>query len=279
VNHRATRAGTILLSAGLVAAALAAPAAAAVRHPVKAKAKGTVISTTTTKLGKVLATSKRRVMYLYAKDGHNVSHCSGGCLSVWPRVTTAAKPTAAKGVLKKHLGVIKHKQVTYYGHPLYYFNGDKAGTAKGEDVGSFFAVSTHGTAVKPKKKPTTPAGPTGPAVVSTGKAGGVEVITSKNGHTLYDFSGDSPPTIGCTGSCASTWPPLLTKGAPTASGDAKSSLLGTVKRPNGTIQVTYNGDPVYDYSADTKAGQDKGQVKYAFGGYWYDMLPSGAINT
>jgi predicted lipoprotein with Yx(FWY)xxD motif len=177
----------------------------------------------------------------------------------------------------KHLSrTSKHHQVTYYGHPLYYFAGDsKPGQASGEGVSSFFVVSTHGRAIKPKKV-TKPSG----AEVTTGTVGATEVITSANGHTLYELSSetDSPPTFTCVGSCPAVWPPLLTTGAPTAAGDAMAAELGTVKRPDGTTQVTYNHHPLYDYTGDTAAGTDNGEGIYDPPGYWYSLTPSGAIN-
>jgi predicted lipoprotein with Yx(FWY)xxD motif len=282
VRHRAARAGTVLLSAGLLAAAIAAPALATSHHKAKPKErKGTEISTTKTSLGKVVANEKRRVMYLFTKDGRKVSHCTGACLSVWPRVTSKAKPRGEHGVLAKHLGLTKKHQVTYYGHPLYYFVSDhKAGRAKGEGINHFFVVSTHGKAIKPKKKAPVMPAPTSAAVVSSGMAATTAVITdAANGHTLYELSDETDganPSFSCTGVCNQVWIPLLTQGAPTASGGAMASELGTVVRPDNTTQVTYNHHPVYTYVPDTAAGDANGEGVYDPPGYWYDMSPAGA---
>jgi predicted lipoprotein with Yx(FWY)xxD motif len=257
-------------------AAVSAPALATTHHH-----KGTKIATRhIAKYGRVLANSKGRVMYLFANDGHKVSHCNGACASIWPRVTSETKPRAGAGISAKHLSrTAKHDQVTYYGHPLYYFTGDaKPGQARGENTNSFFVVSTHGKAIKPKKH-TTPAGPTGPAEVTTDMAGGVEVITSKDSHTLYALDPNELPSFSCVGSCTSVWLPLLTKGAPTASGDAMASLLSTVTRPDGSTQVTYNGYPVYNYQPDTAPGQDMGQAHQGpYLNVWYDLTPAGPFN-
>jgi predicted lipoprotein with Yx(FWY)xxD motif len=281
VRHHGQRAGTVLLSAGLLAAAVAAPALASGHH------KGTKITTTHVKLGRVLASSKGRVMYLFAKDGNKVSHCHGACATAWPKVTSEAKPVAGAGISAKHLSrTSKHDQVTYYGHPLYYFSGDtKPGKDTGENLNSFFVVSTHGKPIKPPKK-TKPTGPSGPAEVTTGTVDtSTEVITNSKGRTLYELSSESssPVTVYCTAGCATVWLPLLTKGAPTASGDAMGSLLGTAKRPDGSTQVTYNGYLVYTYTGDTAAGQDNGQYVYAAGlgpglPYWRGILPNGTPN-
>jgi predicted lipoprotein with Yx(FWY)xxD motif len=139
--------------------------------------------------------------------------------------------------------------------------------------------------VKPKQKPPHhsggPKAPTGPAEVTTGMVGAATVLTSANGHTLYELSSEtgSPASFTCTGSCTTTWPPLLTKGDPTASGDAQPEMLGTVMRMiagKRYTQVTYNNHPLYDYSGDTAAGQDGGHGLYDPPGYWYELTASGA---
>jgi predicted lipoprotein with Yx(FWY)xxD motif len=301
VRHRATRAGTVLLSTGLLAAAVAAPALATGHHKAKPKAKkGTEISSVKMSLGKVAASSKGHVMYIFDKDKTKVSKCKTSCLSVWPAVTSASKPRAGSGISAKHLSRTKKHQVTYYGHPLYFFTGDsKKGKANGENVGGFFVISTHGKVIKPKSmtgggptptpSPTPPTGPTGPsapttaAVVSTGTVDAATVITDDaTGHTLYELSSETDgasPTFTCTSSCLSAWTPLLTKGDPTVSGSADATKLGTVTRPDdGFTQVTYNHHPLYTYDADSAAGQGGGEDAYTPPGYWYELSTSGAIH-
>jgi predicted lipoprotein with Yx(FWY)xxD motif len=80
----------------------------------------------------------------------------------------------------------------------------------------------------------------------------------------------------CYGQCAVYWPPLLTSSKPVASGRVKSSLLGTTKRKDGKVQVTYKGHPVYTYLADKKPDQTSGEGSKAFGASWYALAPSGA---
>ena len=55
----------------------------------------------------------------------------------------------------------------------------------------------------------------------------------------------------CSGACAQAWPPLITKGAPKAGDGVKASLLGTTKRDDGTLEVTYDGHPLYYYAGDS----------------------------
>jgi predicted lipoprotein with Yx(FWY)xxD motif len=289
VRHRGQLAGTILLSAGLLTAAVAAPALATSHHvmAVSHAKKGTKIATTRVKkLGRVLANSKGQVMYLFAGDGKKVSHCNGACAEVWPRVTSKTKPVAGAGISAKHLSLAKkHDQVTYYGHPLYYFTGDtKTSEAKGENLNSFFVVSTKGKKVKPPKKVTKPTGPTGPAEVTTGTADAHTVLISGDNRTLFAlFNPDESTSFSCTGSCLSVWQPLLTKGTPTEMAGADGTL-GTVTRAGIGTQVTYDGLPLYNYQPDTKAGQDTGEGR--FGPlyvppaytlqYWYNVTAAGA---
>jgi predicted lipoprotein with Yx(FWY)xxD motif len=291
VRHRGKLAGSLLLSAGLLTAAISAPALATTHH--KAAHKGIKIATRTTKsYGKVVANTKGRVMYVFTTDGTSkVSHCNGACASAWPHVMSKAKPIAGKGISAKHLGRTKKGQVTYYGRPLYYFaSTTKPGSTSGEGLNKFYVISNTGKVVKHKKKtgPTGPTGPSGPATVSTGDVGAsIEVLTNAaDGHTLYALSDpDETTQFWCNGSCLSFWVPLQTKGTPLVSGDAQSPMIGMKVHANGFDQVTYNGYPLYEYVGDTASGQDTGEGLTgpydppATGQRWYDLTPAGAFNT
>jgi predicted lipoprotein with Yx(FWY)xxD motif len=117
---------------------------------------------------------------------------------------------------------------------------------------------------------------TSPAVVATADGAMGAILTDGAGRTLYLWLGDPSSTSMCTGQCAKYWPPLLTAGAPTASGMATSNLLSTTKRTDGTTQVTYAGHPVYYFSGDKAAGTTNGQGKNAFGYLWWVVSPAGA---
>lgn len=91
--------------------------------------------------------------------------------------------------------------------------------------------------------------------------------------TVYLFEGDRGSTSSCTGACASVWPPVV--GKPQVAGGASSADLGTVKRPDGTLQVTYNGHPLYLFAKDKDAGDTYGQGVHGFGADWYVLKPSG----
>ncbi|HEX3454727.1 MAG TPA: hypothetical protein VHS03_08885 [Gaiellaceae bacterium] len=116
-----------------------------------------------------------------------------------------------------------------------------------------------------------------PSQVKTRKTGvGTVIVDGKASHTLYLFEKDKNGKSSCSGACASNWPPYLTKGKPKAGAGAKQSLLGTFKRSNGTLQVTYNKHPLYWFKFDKAAGSTKGQDVEAFGGSWYVVSAKGA---
>jgi predicted lipoprotein with Yx(FWY)xxD motif len=116
----------------------------------------------------------------------------------------------------------------------------------------------------------------GGAAVTSRTTGLGPAITTSSGHTLYLFRGDHGATSACYGACATFWPPLLTTGKPVASGKVKSALLGTTKRKDGKLQVTYKGHPLYTFLLDKRAGQTAGEGSKEFGASWYAIAPSGA---
>src|SRR2546427_4841559 len=103
--------------------------------------------------------------------------------------------------------------------------------------------------------------------------GGQQVVTNSKGFTVYWFAPDTSTTSKCTGSCATFWPPV--KG-PASAMSGVTGTLGTITRPDGTTQATYDGHPLYTFSGDTAPGQAKGNGLNASGGLWYEMTVSGA---
>ncbi len=116
----------------------------------------------------------------------------------------------------------------------------------------------------------------GAGIVSAAKAGDLgTVLVDSEGRTLYDFHKDKGSKSACYSACAEAWPPLLTEGDPQAQGPADRSMLGTTKRKDGTLQVTYNGWPLYTYVGDQKPGEANGNDVKAFGAQWYALEPNG----
>jgi predicted lipoprotein with Yx(FWY)xxD motif len=104
------------------------------------------------------------------------------------------------------------------------------------------------------------------ATVKTGTSSLGVILTDAAGGTMYLFEKDTGTKPTCYGACARGWPPLLTAGTPAAVAGASASLLGTVKRTDGTVQVTYSGHPLYYFVEDTKPGDIKGEGLHVFGG-------------
>ena len=95
------------------------------------------------------------------------------------------------------------------------------------------------------------------------------------GQTIYWFAIDTPTKSNCTGSCATYWPPVLGK-AVAASGTSLPHGFGTITRSGGQVQATYDGHPLYTYTADTAPGQVSGNGMNVSGGLWWAMTPAGS---
>jgi predicted lipoprotein with Yx(FWY)xxD motif len=102
-------------------------------------------------------------------------------------------------------------------------------------------------------------------------------VFGPNGKVVYVFGADRGLTSHCYGVCATAWPPVLTASAPVAGQGVKASLLGTTKRTDGTLQVTYGGHPLYYYSADP-VGKIMCQNVTMHGGLWLIVKPNGQPN-
>ena len=104
-------------------------------------------------LGTILVDQDGKTLYLFEADSMNKSNCSGGCLALWPAVMADGRATAGSGVSAGMIGTATDSsQVTYAGHPLYWFSGDTAaGDTNGEGLtdfgGAWYAVSPAGKAV------------------------------------------------------------------------------------------------------------------------------------
>jgi len=113
--------------------------------------------------------------------------------------------------------------------------------------------------------------PTG--ALKTATISGATVLTNGKGFTLYSFAPDTMTTSKCNGSCASLWPPV---DGPATAGPGITGKLGTITRPDGSPQATYNGHPLYAYIGDTTPGQAKGNGLNVSGGVWHEVTASGA---
>ncbi len=115
----------------------------------------------------------------------------------------------------------------------------------------------------------TPAAAAGAGVtLKTATISGINVLTNANGRTLYWFAPDTSATSKCTGSCAAYWPPVA---GHAKAGPGVTGKLGTIKRPGGGLQATYDGHPLYTYIGDGGPGQAGGNNLNLNGGLWYEV--------
>lgn len=152
--------------AAVIAAVLALGIAVSggMANTTRAASAGASLSAKQTSLGKVLVAPNGRTLYLFEGDRQNMSTLSRAGLAAWPPFTWSGKPHAGHGIAAAHIATIASRsgkrQVTYYGHPLYYFVGDhKAGQMNGQGLNEFggywYTLSAQGNAVT--RTPSTPA--------------------------------------------------------------------------------------------------------------------------
>jgi predicted lipoprotein with Yx(FWY)xxD motif len=113
--------------------------------------------------------------------------------------------------------------------------------------------------------------------INAGQTALGSVLVNAQGRTLYHFTKDSGTTIACTGQCAATWPPVtVPSGQNPQAGPGVTGTLAVVARPDGTHQATFNGQTLYMYSGDSKAGDTNGE---GIGGVWHVVKASGAASS
>jgi predicted lipoprotein with Yx(FWY)xxD motif len=103
------------------------------------------IAVKSSSLGQILVDGKGMTLYLFEKDTGTTSTCNGSCADFWPPVTTTGAPNAGQGVMAGKLGTTTRSdgktEVTYNGHPLYYYSGDKKpGDVTGQGLNAFGAL-------------------------------------------------------------------------------------------------------------------------------------------
>jgi predicted lipoprotein with Yx(FWY)xxD motif len=111
---------------------------------------------------------------------------------------------------------------------------------------------------------------TGTALKTT-TIGGTTILTNAKGFTLYSFAPDTPATSKCYGSCAVYWPPVT---GTAAAGQGLPGRVSTIRRTDGSHQLTYNGHPLYTYIGDSAPGQAKGNNLNLNGGLWHEVPAS-----
>ncbi len=239
---------------------------------------GSALQLRKTPLGRVLADGRGRTLYLFEADEYGLSACSGKCATFWPPLLTRGAPRAGAGVHAGLIGTTKRSggglQVTYAGYPVYRFVKDaKPGQAAGQGVDGFGAEWYVLDALGRKIEDSRHGGD--PAVVTVRDTALAPALVDGRGRTLYLFEADEGTRSHCYGKCAQVWPPLLTHGKPQAGAGAIAALLRDAKRRDGSLQVTYNGHPLYYFAKDGRAGQTLGEGIDGFGGEWYALDAAG----
>ena len=103
-----------------------------------------------------------------------------------------------------------------------------------------------------------------------------QILTDGDGNTVYLFEKDEDGTSNCSGECATDWPPVTTSGSAKAGDGADQTLISTIKRDDGSEQVTYDGHPIYLYVGDAKPGDTSGNGLELYGAEWYAITPDGS---
>ncbi|MFD4871338.1 SCO0930 family lipoprotein [Streptomyces sp. NPDC058412] len=240
-------------------------------------------------VGSGVTDSEGFTLYRFDKDTPKPpkSNCEGDCATAWPAVA-ADDVSAGEGIDKSLLGSVARadgtRQLTLAGWPVYRYAKDaKAGDSLGEGVGGTWHV------LGPDGKPAAPAKSGGAdSGADSGTGGAAEkaaelgvnqnaqlgpILADAEGRTLYRFDKDSawPMKIGCVDGCTDTWKPAKPVDKANVNGIA-AELVGKVKRPDGTEQLTIDCWPVYTFTGDKEPGDISGHNNK---GLWFAVTDKG----
>lgn len=200
-----------------------------------------------TGLGRYLVASNGMTLYSFKRDALDVSNCADQCAVAWPPYTVESADglTMQEGI-PGEIGVIERAdgslQVTYNGIPLYFWQND---AAPGD-------VSGHGFRTAWLVVP-----PADVYTINTPDHG--YILVGSNGMTLYTFANDEAGVSNCVDQCAQNWPPLTVSDANALSVAVNiPGLFSTIQRADGTLQVAYNGWPLYYWVNDAARGDTTG---------------------
>ncbi|WP_239517810.1 SCO0930 family lipoprotein [Streptomyces sp. ICC1] len=247
-------------------------------------------------VGSAVTDSAGATLYRFDKDTAQPprSNCAADCATLWPPVP-ANDAQAAAGIDAGLLGAVDRadgvRQLTLGGWPVYRYAKDtRAGEAKGEGVGgTWHAVAADGKKAADKAKEK--AGGAGEEQADGEQADGAggnaeggglstaddaklgKILVNSEGRTLYRFDKDSawPMKFGCLDACLNTWKPAAPVEKDKVSG-IPAGLVGSVKRPDGSEQMTIDCWPVYLFTGDTAPGQTNGHGKQ---GLWFAVDDAG----
>ena len=211
-------------------------------------------------LGSFLTDAAGMTLYIFANDVPGTSNCYDRCATAWPPllVEEGAELSAGAGITGD-IGTTEREDgtlmVTYNGWPLYYWINDEApGDTSGHNVNNVWAVAY----------PTT-------HVFLGGNEELGRFLVGPESMTLYRFNPDELDLSNCYDQCAAAWPPFLVNEGEIPRGNAGAiGQLGTTEREDGTMQVTYQGMPLYYWISDLKPGDATG---HQLNNVWFVVPP------
>lgn len=229
-------------------------------------------------LGQILTDRDGVTLYLFTKDeqGSGKSVCNDDCLANWPAFTTddpLVLPDGVEGELSQITRDDGSMQVAYNGWPLYYFAGDaEPGDVNGQGVGDVWfvidsEVMSAGMMASPVASPV--AGDTTVLMLDDPDLG--QVLTDADGMVLYTFTKDEQGSgvSTCEGDCLANWPAFVAND-PFTLPEGVPGELTQIERSDGSMQVAYNGWPLYYFAGDMAPGDTNG---HEVGDVWYVAVP------
>jgi len=165
-------------------------------------------------------------------------------------------------------------------------NGAIAGAALLVAACGSYGTSAYGSSTSPSSNgrypgvTSPPAGtpePPATATIALRNSALGPILVDRSGRTLYLFEADETGMSTCYGDCASVWPPLIASGGtPVAGAGINQALLTTTTRKDGSLEVVYDGHPLYYFVSDKQAGDITGQGLSSFGAEWYVLSAAGS---
>jgi predicted lipoprotein with Yx(FWY)xxD motif len=230
-------------------------------------------------LGQVLASPDGKLLYMFDNDPLGMSLCNDNCLGDWPPylstpatadLIVAAGITATVSLLSRAEG----QQVLVNNYALYHFSGDRdPGDLRGQGILlDWFTLTYAGQPNMTKLDPPVWSGAdTGKALSAASTSLG-KIVADGHGRSLYAFKDDTGVATACLDDCTAVWPPYEPT-SPSATADLDATKLGTLLRPDGKLQLTYAGRPLYSFYGDWNAGDVRG---HGVGdGDWFALAPDG----
>lgn len=213
-------------------------------------------------LGSFLVGADGMTLYIFTRDPLGESVCVDGCAESWPPLIVESEDDLTVedgipgvfGTVERADGTLN---VTYNGLPLYYFARDEAaGDTNGQARGNVWWVVAPGDVY----------------LHHNDELG--HILVGTEGMTLYIFLNDEMGVSNCTEGCLDNWPPLLVEADEVVGDPRLPGELGTIERDDDTIQVTYNGWPLYYFTPDEAPGDIAGEGR---GDVWYTVSPETLI--